>query len=269
MAKSDKKRPEIKIEDLTKIFVTEKGHEVKALNQVSLNIYSNNFICLVGPSGCGKSTLLRILAGLEKATDGTALYQDKLITAPSSKIGMVFQEYSLLPWRTVLENVGLGLEFKKVAHKQRQKVAEEYLELVGLTQFARSYPYELSGGMQQRVAIARALANDPDVLLMDEPFGALDAHTRILLQKELLRIWEQHKKTIIFVTHSVDEAIYLADRIVVMSSRPARIKEIIDVDMPRPRNRANPLYGQMSAHILDMLEEESTNTPEPLQAANL
>lgn len=269
MAKSDKKRPEIKIEDITKIFVTEKGHAVKALNQVSLNIYSNNFICLVGPSGCGKSTLLRILAGLEKATDGAALYQDKPITAPSSKIGMVFQEYSLLPWRTVLENVGLGLEFKKVSHKHRQKVAEEYLELVGLTQFARSYPYELSGGMQQRVAIARALANDPDVLLMDEPFGALDAHTRILLQKELLRIWEQHKKTIIFVTHSVDEAIYLADRIVVMSSRPARIKEIIDVDMPRPRNRANPLYGQMSAHILDMLEEESTNTPEPLQAANL
>lgn len=268
MATYDMKKPEIKVSDLGKIFISEKSKEIEALHDVSLNIYSNNFICLVGPSGCGKSTMLRIIAGLEKETSGTVTYLGNKITGPASKIGMVFQEYSLLPWRTVVDNVALGLEFKKIPHKKRLKTAREYLELVGLSHFANSYPYELSGGMQQRVAIARALANDPDVLLMDEPFGALDAHTRILLQKELLRIWEKHKKTILFVTHSVDEAIYLADRIVVMTSRPARIKEVIEVDMPRPRNRANPLYGQMSAHILDMLEEESNSPQESLEAVS-
>lgn len=252
--------PEIRIENLYKTFVTDKGQEVAALQDINIDIYSNNFICLVGPSGCGKSTLLRIIAGLETASNGNAIYKNKKIESPSSKIGMVFQEYSLLPWRTVLENVGLGLEFKKIPSKGIKKIAAEYLELVGLSQFAGAYPYELSGGMQQRVAIARALANDPEVLLMDEPFGALDAHTRILLQKELLRIWEKNRKTIVFVTHSVDEAIYLADRIVVMSSRPGKIKQCIDIDMPRPRNRANPLYGKMSEQILDMLEEESNFT---------
>ncbi len=250
--------PEIRIENLYKTFVTNKGQEVAALRDINIDIYSNNFICLVGPSGCGKSTLLRIVAGLEKASSGNAIYKNKKIDSPSSKIGLVFQEYSLLPWRTVLENVGLGLEFKKISFNKIKKIAGEYLELVGLSQFAGAYPYELSGGMQQRVAIARALANDPEVLLMDEPFGALDAHTRILLQKELLRIWEKNRKTIVFVTHSVDEAIYLADRIIVMSSRPGKIKQCIDIEMPRPRNRANPLYGKMSEQILDMLEEESS-----------
>lgn len=246
----------ININNVSKVFVTEQGQNIQALDPVSLSIKQNDFICLVGPSGCGKSTLLRIMAGLEQATSGQILYRGYKVTKPDKRLGMVFQEYSLLPWRTVLDNIGLGLEFARKPASCCREAAAEYLKLVGLENFARSYPYELSGGMRQRVAIARALANDPDVLLMDEPFGALDAHTRILLQKELLNIWEANRKTIIFVTHSVDEAIYLADRIVVMTAGPGRIKELIDVNIPRPRDRANPAYGRLSARILDMLEEE-------------
>ena len=246
----------INIKSVSKVFKTEKGQCIQALNSVSLRIKENDFICVVGPSGCGKSTLLRITAGLEQASSGHVLYRGSLVTRPDRRLGMVFQEYSLLPWRTVLDNVGLGLEFAGKPVKYCREIAFKYLELVGLENFASSYPYELSGGMRQRVAIARALANDPDVLLMDEPFGALDAHTRIILQKELLNIWEANRKTIVFVTHSVDEAIYLSDRIVVMSAGPGSIKEIIDVNMPRPRDRANPAYGKLLARILDMLEEE-------------
>ena len=246
----------INISDVSKVFVTEQGQSIQALDPVSLRIKENDFICLVGPSGCGKSTLLRIVAGLEQATSGQVMYRGSEVVKPDKRLGMVFQEYSLLPWRTVLDNVGLGLEFARKPASYCREVATEYLKLVGLEKFAGSYPYELSGGMRQRVAIARALANDPEVLLMDEPFGALDAHTRIILQKELLKIWEANRKTIIFVTHSVDEAIYLADRIVVMTAGPGNIKELIDVGMPRPRDRANPVYGKLSARILDMLEEE-------------
>ena len=172
---------------------------------------------------------------------------------------MVFQQYSLLPWRTVEDNITLGLEFKRESKAVKKEVAEIYLEMIDMKEFRNAYPYELSGGMQQRVAIARALANDPKVLLMDEPFGALDAHTRILMQKELLNIWEKNKKTILFITHSVDEAIYLADKIIVMSRRPGKIKEIISVDMPRPRNRGHVEYAKMSNDILMMLEEEVVN----------
>lgn len=246
----------IKISDISKVFVTEQGQSIQALEPISLRVKENDFICLVGPSGCGKSTLLRIVAGLEQASSGHVLYRGSKVLRPNKRLGMVFQEYSLLPWRTVLDNVGLGLEFARKPAKYCQEVAFKYLELVGLDKFSGSYPYELSGGMRQRVAIARALANDPEVLLMDEPFGALDAHTRIILQKELLKIWEANRKTIIFVTHSVDEAIYLADRIVVMTAGPGRIKELIDIGMPRPRDRANPAYGKLSARILDMLEAE-------------
>jgi len=246
----------INIKGVSKVFNTEQGQRLQALEPVSLKIKENDFICLVGPSGCGKSTLLRIMAGLEQASSGQILYRGNMITRPDKRLGMVFQEYSLLPWRTVLDNVGLGLEFARKPAKYCREIAFKYLELVGLENFADSYPYELSGGMRQRVAIARALANDPDVLLMDEPFGALDAHTRIILQKELLNIWEANRKTIVFVTHSVDEAIYLSDRIVVMTAGPGNIKELIDVSMPRPRDRANPTYGKLSARILDMLEEE-------------
>jgi ABC-type nitrate/sulfonate/bicarbonate transport system ATPase subunit len=169
---------------------------------------------------------------------------------------MVFQEYSVLPWRTVLDNVCLGLEFLGEKSAARLERAEHYLGLVGMTRFAEAFPYELSGGMRQRVAIARALATDPQVLLMDEPFGALDAHTRILMQKELLRIWRETGKTVILVTHSVDEALYLAGRIAIMTARPGTVREIIDVPLEHPRDRSNPLYAKMTARILDILEEE-------------
>ncbi|NLK52507.1 MAG: ABC transporter ATP-binding protein [Syntrophomonadaceae bacterium] len=246
----------IEVQHLSKIYTMEQGKKVHALEDINLNIYPNDFICIVGPSGCGKSTLLKILAGLEAPSSGSACFQRVPITKPTREIGMVFQEYSLLPWRTVVDNISLGLEFNKQPRPERLAVAAQFLQLVGLKEFAGAYPYELSGGMQQRVAIARALANNPQVLLMDEPFGALDAHTRILLQKELLRIWEINRKTIVFVTHSVDEAIYLADSIVVMSPHLGRIKEVIKVDIPRPRDRANPEYGQMASEILKMLDVE-------------
>jgi ABC-type nitrate/sulfonate/bicarbonate transport system ATPase subunit len=246
----------ISINSLNKWYDTQNGNTVHALDAVSLDVRSNDFICIVGPSGCGKSTLLRIVAGLEHSSAGTVLYRGAILTSPLRQIGMVFQEYSLLPWRNVIDNVGLGLEFAGVSQSERLQIARSFLRLVGMEAFERALPHELSGGMQQRVAIARSLANDPDILLMDEPFGALDAHTRILLQKELLRIWEKNRKTILFVTHSVDEAIYLADRIVVISGRPGRILEVIRVDMPRPRDRSYASYGQMASRILDILEKE-------------
>ncbi len=253
--------PIIRIQSVSKSYRTERTR-VQALAEIDLAVNENDFICFVGPSGCGKSTLLRIIAGLDVASSGTVLYRGVPLAKPKREIGMVFQEYSLLPWRSVLDNVALGLEFSRVRKKERLRMAGAFLKTVGLDSFKQALPHELSGGMQQRVAIARALANNPDLLLMDEPFAAVDAHTRILLQKELLRIWEQNLKTVVFVTHSVDEAIYLADRIVVMSARPGKITEIIDVSMPRPRNRANPEYGRMAEKILDLLEQEITS-PRP------
>jgi NitT/TauT family transport system ATP-binding protein len=247
----------LQIERLGKSFRTKNGGALEALAGVSLDVHENDFVCIVGPSGCGKSTLLRMIAGLEKITAGSIRYQGQTVVHPRKEIGMVFQEYSLLPWRSVLDNVALGPEFSGSPRAEREARAMEYLRLVGMDSFPAAFPHELSGGMRQRVAIARALANDPDVLLMDEPFGALDAHTRILMQKELLRIWENHRKTVLFVTHGVDEAIYLADRIMVMSARPGRILETITVDMDRPRDRAHPSYGPMADRILDILEEES------------
>lgn len=249
----------ISIQGIDKTFVSERGHRVHALSKTWIEVAEKDFICIVGPSGCGKSTLLRIVAGLEQATSGQILYKEQVQNQPHPQIGMVFQQYSLLPWRTVEQNIVLGLEIDHSSVWKKREVAARYLELMNMQQFHNAYPYELSGGMQQRVAIARALANDPQVLLMDEPFGALDAHTRILMQRELLRIWEKNVKTVLFVTHSVDEAIYLADRILVMSARPGQIKEIIDVDMPRPRTRSNPRYGELSEHILDMLEADDIN----------
>jgi NitT/TauT family transport system ATP-binding protein len=249
--------PILRIERLSKVFRTNNGGAIKALAEVAFDIAENDFVCIVGPSGCGKSTLLRMIAGLETMTTGIIGYHGEAILRPRKEIGMVFQEYSLLPWRNVLNNVALGPEFSGSPRGEREIKAMEYLRLVGMEAFSQAFPHELSGGMRQRVAIARALANDPDVLLMDEPFGALDAHTRILLQKELLRVWENHRKTILFVTHGVDEAIYLADRIMVMSARPGRMLEIIDVDMDRPRYRAHPSYGQLAERILSILEREA------------
>lgn len=249
--------PILRIESLRKDFRTNDGTALEAVAEVTFNIPENDFVCIVGPSGCGKSTLLRMIAGLETVTAGRIDYRGETVSRPRREIGMVFQEYSLLPWRHVLDNVALGPEFLGAPRAEREAKAMEYLRLVGMEDFSRAFPHELSGGMRQRVAIVRALANDPDVLLMDEPFGALDAHTRILLQKELLRIWEHHRKTILFVTHGVDEAIYLADRIMVMSARPGRILDVIDVTMARPRLRANPSYGPLAERILAILEQEA------------
>lgn len=237
-----------------KRFLTRNGDAVQALQSFDLEVCENEFICIVGPSGCGKSTFLRMTAGLEPVNEGEILYRGRPVRAPRREVGMVFQEYSLLPWRTVRDNVALGLEFAGKSRAERDKAAQEYLELVNLEEFAPAMPHELSGGMRQRVAIARALANKPDVLLMDEPFGALDAHTRILLQKELLRIRQRHSTTVLFVTHGVDEAVYLADRIVVMTARPGCIRAVLPVDIPRPRDRADPAYARLAASILDMLD---------------
>ena len=241
--------------NICKTFTSRAGKELRALDNVSLAVREGEFVCLLGPSGCGKSTLLRILAGLETAFEGTVSSEGERVLGPDRKRGMVFQEYSLFPWRTIEENVAAGLEFAGIPPAGRRERSLRFLDLVGLSGFAHSLPHELSGGMRQRAAIARALAADPRILLMDEPFGALDAHTRILLQKELLRIWSASRKTVVFVTHSVDEAVYLADRIVVMSARPGRIIEEISVDMERPRRREIPQWGALAARILALLDE--------------
>lgn len=244
---------------IDKTFVSRSGKELVVLNDVSLAVNEGEFVCLLGPSGCGKSTLLRILAGLETHFGGSVFSEGEQVEGPNRKRGMVFQEYSLFPWRNIEDNVAAGLEFAGVPAEERAKQSLRYLDLVGLSGFAHSLPHELSGGMRQRAAIARALAANPRILLMDEPFGALDAHTRILLQKELLRIWSASRKTVIFVTHSVDEAVYLADRIVVMSARPGKIIEEIDIRIKRPRRRDDPRWGVLATRILALLDEATAN----------
>jgi NitT/TauT family transport system ATP-binding protein len=227
-----------------------------ALEDINLEIEDNEFICFIGPSGCGKTTLLRIVAGLEEATEGTVTLDGEPIKGPGPERGMVFQEYSLFPWRTVIDNIVFGLELKGVPAAERLSKGRQYLKMVGLERFETRYPHELSGGMKQRVAIARALVNRPKALLMDEPFGALDAQTRNIMQSELLRIWQEERKTVVFVTHSVDEAIYLADRIVIMSARPGRIKDIIEIPLSRPRNRTSSAVNVIRDRILCDLRSE-------------
>lgn len=206
-----------------------------ALDNFNLKVKKGEFITVVGPSGCGKSTFLDILAGLSKPTSGKVYIDGEPITGPALDRGIILQGYALFPWRTVEKNIEFGLEIKKIPKEERKKISEKFIELVGLKGFENRYPHELSGGMKQRVAIARALAYDPEVLLMDEPFAAVDAQTRESLQEELLNIWEKTNKTIVFITHSIEEAVFLADRVVVMATSPGRIKEIINVKLPRPR----------------------------------
>ncbi|TCK34432.1 NitT/TauT family transport system ATP-binding protein [Paraburkholderia sp. BL8N3] len=213
---------------------SDSGHAV--LKGFDLSVRDGEFLSLLGPSGCGKSTFLNILAGLVPQSSGDIRVDGEPVSAARHKLGVVFQGYALFPWRTVRKNVETGLEIRRVSRAQRRAEAEHYLRLVGLLDFADHYPHQLSGGMRQRVAIARALAYGPEVLLMDEPFGALDAQTRESLQQELLGIWEKSAKTVVFVTHSIDEAIFLSDRVAVMGRGPGRVKEIIDVDLPRPRD---------------------------------
>jgi ABC-type nitrate/sulfonate/bicarbonate transport system, ATPase component len=247
---------ELVIKNLSKKFQNGDS-EFKALENINLTVKDGEFVTILGPSGCGKTTLLRIIAGLETYSDGMATLNGEMISGPGPKRGMVFQEYSLFPWKTVIGNVMFGLLMQKIPKEEAEKKALAYLELVGLSEFKNSYPYELSGGMKQRVAIARALANEPEVILMDEPFGALDAQTRNNLQKELLRIWEDEKRTIIFVTHSVDEAVFLSDRIVILSKRPGAVKKEIEINIPRPRDRTRPEENQIRNDVLRLLDTTS------------
>ena len=256
----NKQNSEIKAVNVSKVFEDGKK-SVLALNDLNLTMKAGDFNVIVGPSGCGKSTFLYMLAGFEKPTSGNVFLKGRVITEPSPDRGIVFQEYALFPWRTVLGNVTFGLERAKIDKHEAQRQAKHYIDLVGLTGFEGAYPHTLSGGMKQRVAIARALAYHPDVLLMDEPFGSIDAQTRKIMQQELIRMWqeiekEEERKTVVFVTHSVIEAVYLADRIFIMTSRPGKIKGIIDVDIPRPRDYNSEEYLRIRKKVLDLLEEE-------------
>jgi NitT/TauT family transport system ATP-binding protein len=240
---------------------TRKLEEFVALEDFSLTVNKGEFITIVGPSGCGKSTLLDIVSGLVKPKSGNIVINGRTVTGPALDRGFIMQGYALLPWRTVRKNIAYGLEVKHVPFKERPEIVQKYINMVGLQGFEERYPNELSGGMRQRAAIARSLAYDPDVLLMDEPFAAVDAQTRETLQNELLRIWEQTGKTIIFITHSIEEAVLLASRVVVMTSCPGRIKKIIPVNLPRPRTaaemRISADYQWITHNIWELLQNDN------------
>ncbi|HYN88946.1 MAG TPA: ABC transporter ATP-binding protein [Ardenticatenaceae bacterium] len=249
----------IEARDLTKNFAGPGGREIAALGPLDLRVHAGEFVCVVGPSGCGKSTLLRLIAGLDLPSDGELqLAEPRDAGRPFNS--MVFQGDSTFPWMTVHGNVEYGLRVRGLAETRREVAVAGMLRTVGLSAFAEAYPYQLSGGMRQRVALARALANDPEVLLMDEPFGALDEQNRILLQEELLRIWDRTDKTVLFVTHSIDEAVVLGDRVLVMTAAPGRIKDEIVVPFPRPREvyalKRDPAFGEMTYRIWQALREE-------------
>lgn len=248
----------LKIDNVYKEYQGRNGKTV-ALNGVNLDIRENEFICVVGPSGCGKSTLLNIIAGLLEPTSGSVYLDGKQIEGTGVERGVVFQQYALFPWRTVIKNVMFGLEMKKAPKEEARQIALKYIEAVGLKGFENAYPKELSGGMKQRVAIARAYAANPEVLLLDEPFGALDAQTRVQLQTELLNTWEKEKKTCFFITHDVDEAIILAQRVIIMSARPGRIKRIVEIDIPYPRTqetKSDERFLQLKAEIWNEVYQE-------------
>jgi len=234
---------------------------VRALHNFDIDIREGEFLSIVGPSGCGKSTFLNVLLGLIKPDSGDIQMAGKALAGPGTDRAMVFQEFGLLPWRTVQHNVELGLELKGMAGEARRQVSQPLIEMIGLAGFEGHYPHELSGGMKQRVGLARALATDPNVLLMDEPFAALDAQTRDLMQVELLRIWQTAKKTVLFVTHQIEEAIYLSDRVMVMTKRPGRAKKIFKIDLPRPRDyemRVTPEFNELKLEIWNELKDEIT-----------
>ncbi len=248
----------VKIDNVKRIFNTRNG-EMIALNGVSLDIMENEFICVVGPSGCGKSTLLNIIAGLLEPSSGKIYCDGKEVTGTGTERGVVFQQYALFPWMTVKKNVMFGLNLKGIKGQEAEEIAMKYIKMVQLEDFVNHYPKELSGGMKQRVAIARAYAVNPSVLLMDEPFGALDAQTRTQLQTELLETWEKERKTCFFITHDVDEAIILAQKVIIMSARPGRIKEIVDIDIPYPRTqetKMEPRFLELKNHIWSQVYQE-------------
>ena len=249
---------EIEISGVTQEFEKKDG-KFLALDTVNLNVEQNEFICVVGPSGCGKTTLLNIIAGLCKPTTGTVKVRGELVTGPGKGKGVVFQQYALYPWLTVEKNVEFGMRMKGVPKAERAEIAKKYIDLVGLSKFAKAYPKELSGGMKQRVAIARAYATAPEVLLMDEPFGALDAQTRAQLQENLLKTWEQERKTCFFITHDVEEAVLLATKIIIMSAGPGHITEIVPVTLPYPRTQQTKLtseFNELKNHIWNKVYRE-------------
>lgn len=256
------KQMKLKVEHLNKIFEKKhrSGKDVRALLDINLEVAESEFVVIVGPSGCGKSTLLNIIGGLEEATDGNVLVDGKAVTGPGADRGMVFQGYSLFPWLNVQKNVEFGMKMQKVPPKERREKALEMIELVGLKGFEQALPGQLSGGMKQRVAIARTLAAGPKVLLMDEPFGALDAQTRVVMQELLADISRKTRTTVLFITHDIDEAILLGHRIYVMSRRPGTIRQVLDVDIPEERNHnvlTNPRFLELKSRIMEMLWQES------------
>ncbi|WP_404804880.1 ABC transporter ATP-binding protein [Metapseudomonas lalkuanensis] len=249
----------LRVEQVCLRYSTPDGQTFTALESVSLSVPDQQFAVLVGPSGCGKSSLLYLTAGLAEPTSGSICVGGKRVEGPGADRGMVFQSYTLFPWLSVRQNIEFGLKRKGMVSAEREEIVDFYLNEVGLTQFADRYPKQLSGGMMQRVAIARALANDPQILLMDEPFGALDSQTRMQMQQLLLRVWEHSKKTVVFVTHDIDEAILLGDRVYVMGARPGRIKREMEVPMPRPRDMDMVMERQfieMKREILGLLHDE-------------
>jgi NitT/TauT family transport system ATP-binding protein len=244
----------IRVVNASKIYQTQDGGEVEAFTDFNLNIKENEFIVLVGPSGCGKSTLLKMIVGLLPLTNGSIFLQGREVLSPQTDFGMVFQEATLLPWRSVRENVMLPIEILGKTDKDYRAEADRLLALVGLSGFESRMPYELSGGMQQRCAICRALIHNPRVLVMDEPFGALDAMTREEMGHELLRIWQQHRKTVVFVTHSIREAVWLADRVVVMTPRPAKIADIVEIAFERPRTEKMQFLPEFGDYVQSISE---------------
>ena len=254
---SDHRPVSIRINNVSKRFKSRKG-TTEALSNISVDVHEGEFFCIVGPSGCGKTTLLRILAGLEEQTDGEIVLSWQNRDHPLTT--MVFQEQSAFPWMTVEQNVEYGLRLRKVPKSVRQRITREWIEKVGLKGFENHYPGQLSGGMKQRVAIARAFANDPEILLMDEPFANLDEQTKIIMQQELIHLWEGNRKTVVFITHSIDEAILMGDRIMMLTAHPGRVKRVFDIDLPRPRNiaeiRANPHFAELFTEIWGLLKSE-------------
>ena len=258
----------VEVQQVSKTFhkgVKEKTLEVNALAEVNLSIREKEFVSIIGPSGCGKTTLLRIIDGLIPCDRGQVLINGEKVRGPGPDRAVVFQTFALLPWRTVAGNVEFSLELRGVPKEERGRVARSYLELVGLSEFVHHYPYELSGGMQQRAGLARALVVNPLILLMDEPFGSVDAQTRQLLQEELLELWQREQKTVVFVTHSMDEAVYLSDRVVVMTPRPGQVAEILDVPLTRPRVandvRRSKEFVELTNYIWESLKTAMEKKP--------
>ncbi|HEY3369159.1 MAG TPA: ABC transporter ATP-binding protein [Symbiobacteriaceae bacterium] len=248
---------QVELKAVSRVFPSKAG-PIEALSGINLTVEQGEFCVIVGPSGCGKTTLLRIIAGLDQQTSGDVVLHRLDPSRPGNT--MVFQEQSVFPWMTVRQNVGYGLAMRSVPRRERDEIVDHYLAKIGLTKFAGAYPHQLSGGMKQRVSVARAFANGPEVLLMDEPFAALDEQNRALLQEELLRMWGEERRTVVFITHGLDEAAVLADRIVVLSAHPGRVKAIVPVNLPRPREvyklRTVPEYGDLVYHLWELIREE-------------